>query len=105
MTRGKDQVADGFSFIVEKKDRETGARTGIIHTPHGTARTPLFLPVGTRATVKGIVTRELREMGFEMVLANAYHLWLRPGTDVVEGAGGLHSFMNWPGPLLTDSGG
>ncbi len=98
-------MTERFNFTVEKKDRGTGARTGVISTPHGSARTPLFLPVGTRGTVKGMGTGDLRKLGFDMVLANAYHLWLRPGTDVVEEAGGLHSVMNWPGPLLTDSGG
>lgn len=94
-----------FSFQVTGQDKGTRARCGVITTPHGRALTPLFMPVGTAATVKAMSPWQVREIGFEMVLANAYHLWLRPGVEVVEGAGGLHSFMGWGGPLLTDSGG
>ena len=85
--------------------KQSGARYGILHTPHGDVETPMFMPVGTLATVKGISPEMLKEMHSQVVLANTYHLWLRPGEDVVEKAGGLHKFMNYNGPMLTDSGG
>lgn len=85
--------------------KQTGARYGILHTPHGDVETPMFMPVGTLATVKGISPEQLKEMGSQVVLANTYHLWLRPGSDIVRDAGGLHQFMNYDGPILTDSGG
>ncbi len=85
--------------------KQTGARYGILHTPHGSVETPMFMPVGTLATVKGIAPEYLTEMNAGVVLANTYHLWLRPGEDIVQKAGGLHKFMNYPGPMLTDSGG
>ena len=85
--------------------KQTGARYGIIHTPHGDVETPMFMPVGTLASVKGIAPEYLTDMGAGVVLSNTYHLWLRPGEDVVAQAGGLHTFMNYPGPMLTDSGG
>ena len=88
-----------------KKDKRTGARLGEIITPHGTFPTPMFMPVGTLATVKSIAPEELEEMGASIVLSNTYHLWLRPGEDIVEEAGGLHKFMNWDKGILTDSGG
>lgn len=97
--------APGFSFEVTARDRRTGARAGLITTPHGHVRTPCFMPVATQATVKAMTPDEVAGLGFEMVLANAYHLWLRPGTEVVSAAGGLHRFMSWEGGLLTDSGG
>ncbi len=81
------------------------ARAGTFTTAHGTVKTPIFMPVGTLATVKGVTVEGLREVGAQIILANAYHLSLRPGTGIVEEAGGLHSFMNWNGPILTDSGG
>jgi len=81
------------------------ARTGTLQTPHGSVRTPVFMPVGTVGTVKGVTPDQLRDCGVQMVLANSYHLMLRPGADVVEGLGGLHRFMAWDGPILTDSGG
>lgn len=80
-------------------------RTGTITTPHGTIRTPAFIPVGTKATVKTVLPETLAELGAQAVLANAYHLYLQPGADIVEAAGGLGAFMNWPGPTFTDSGG
>lgn len=86
-------------------DKQTGARAGLLHTPHGSFETPMFMPVGTQATVKGISPRELKEMGAGVVLANTYHLWMRPGEDLVEEAGGLHEFMQWDRGILTDSGG
>ncbi len=81
------------------------ARTGTLHTPHGAVPTPAFMPVGTYGTVKGITPDELRELGAHIVLANAYHLWVRPGHRDVEALGGIHGFMAWQGPVLTDSGG
>ena len=81
------------------------ARTGVLHTDHGVVRTPAFMPVGTLATVKALTPADLRELGVEIVLANAYHLHLRPGADTVFELGGLHRFMGWDGPILTDSGG
>lgn len=86
-------------------DKDTGARAGILHTPHGSFPTPMFMPVGTQATVKGISPRELEEMGAGVVLSNTYHLWMRPGSEIVRKAGGLHDFMQWPKGILTDSGG
>ena len=85
--------------------RQSGARTGLLHTPHGTVETPMFMPVGTAATVKFISPEELYDMKAQVILANTYHLWLRPGTQVLEMAGGVHRFMNYDGPILTDSGG
>lgn len=85
--------------------KATGARYGILHTPHGDVETPMFMPVGTAATVKGISPEELKAMNAGVVLSNTYHLWLRPGEDIVAKAGGLHRFMNYDGPMLTDSGG
>jgi queuine tRNA-ribosyltransferase len=81
------------------------ARTGWLHTPHGPVRTPVFMPVGTRATVKTVDTKDLEALGVDMVLANTYHLMLRPGSDVIFDLGGLHRFMSWDRPILTDSGG
>jgi queuine tRNA-ribosyltransferase len=81
------------------------ARVGTLHTPHGPVATPAFMPVGTRGTVRAVDSRDLAAVGAAMVLANTYHLMLRPGDEVVEGLGGLHRFMGWDGPLLTDSGG
>ncbi|MGB9879644.1 MAG: tRNA guanosine(34) transglycosylase Tgt, partial [Anaerolineae bacterium] len=94
-----------FDFIVEKTDPVSRARAGILSTPHGDIPTPVFAPVGTQATVKTLTPDELREMGAALILANTYHLYLRPGADVIARLGGLHRFMGWPGPILTDSGG
>jgi queuine tRNA-ribosyltransferase len=93
-----------FSFEVLKTD-PTGARRGRMHTPHGTVETPFFLPVGTQATVKGLTQDALEELGAEILLANTYHLYLRPGHELVRKLGGLHQFMSWPRAILTDSGG
>lgn len=87
------------------KDPETRARRGVFKTPHGSFETPAFMPVGTQATVKGLLPENLRQVGTSMLLANTYHLALRPGPEVVRTLGGLHSFMAWDGPILTDSGG
>lgn len=88
-----------------KTCKQTGARLGIVHTPHGSFETPAFMPVGTQATVKTMSPEELKEMDAGIILSNTYHLWLRPGNDIVKEAGGLHQFMNWDRPILTDSGG
>ena len=95
----------GFSFELITEDGSTAARRGRFDTPHGAIETPCFMPVGTEATVKGITVDELDEIGAQIVLANTYHLFLRPGADIVQEAGGLHRFMNWDKPILTDSGG
>lgn len=88
-----------------KKEKHTGARLGELITPHGTFPTPIFMPVGTQASVKTMAPEELKEMGASVILANTYHLWLRPGSPLVKEAGGLHQFMNWDRGILTDSGG
>lgn len=85
--------------------KQTGARLGRVHTPHGTFDTPAFMPVGTQASVKGMSPEEVAGTGAGIILSNTYHLWLRPGSDIVAKAGGLHKFMNWKGSVLTDSGG
>jgi queuine tRNA-ribosyltransferase len=85
--------------------KQSGARLGVVHTPHGSFDTPAFMPVGTQATVKGMSPDELKQMNAGIILANTYHLWMRPGSDIVRDAGGLHKFMNWDRPILTDSGG
>jgi queuine tRNA-ribosyltransferase len=94
-----------FRFSVIQKDPDTQARLGSLSTAHGSVQTPAFMPVATQGTVKATTPRELREIGAEIILANAYHLYLRPGIDLVEQAGGLHRFMGWDGLILTDSGG
>jgi queuine tRNA-ribosyltransferase len=94
-----------FHFELVATDHRTSARAGRWQTPHGTIDTPVFMPVGTLGTVKGLLPSQLRDVGTQKVLANTYHLALRPGADVVEQLGGLHNFMDWPGPILTDSGG
>ena len=86
--------------------KETGARRGIIHTPHGDIDTPVFMPVGTQGTVKSVSPEELKEeIKAQIILANTYHLYLRPGNEIIKEAGGLHKFMNWDRSILTDSGG
>lgn len=94
-----------ISYEHIKTCKQSGARLGKIHTPHGTIDTPIFMPVGTLATVKTMSPEELYEINAQIILSNTYHLWLRPGYDIVKEAGGLHSFMNWDRPILTDSGG
>lgn len=94
-----------IQYRLIKKEKHTGARLGEIITPHGVFPTPMFMPVGTQATVKTQSPEELKEMKAGIILANTYHLWLRPGDDLVARAGGLHKFMNWDQPILTDSGG
>ena len=94
-------------FYLEIKHicKQTGARYGILHTPHGDVEVPMFMPVGTLATVKTLSPEEVKSLGSGVILANTYHLSLRPGEDIVQKAGGLHKFMNYDGPILTDSGG
>lgn len=94
-----------FKFEVIKKCKDTGARVGKLHTPHGSIDTPIFMPVGTQATVKAMTPRDLKEVEAQIILGNTYHLYMRPGHDIVKDAGGLHGFMNWNRPILTDSGG
>ena len=96
---------DDFRFDIVAEDAATGARAGLLQTPHGAVETPVFMPVGTRATVKTLNQQDLLELDAAIVLANAYHLYLRPGHELVARAGGLHGFMNWPRAVLTDSGG
>ena len=94
-----------IEYNLIKTEKNTKARLGTIKTNYGTVETPMFMPVGTKATVKGLSPEEVKETGSAIILANTYHLWLRPGEDIVEKAGGLHKFMNYDGPILTDSGG
>ncbi len=108
---GRPQPADpadtgtALGLSIQATDSRTSARAGTLATAHGVVRTPVFMPVGTRATVKGVTPAQLRDIGAEVVLANTYHLYLRPGREVVRDAGGLHRFMNWDRAILTDSGG
>ena len=94
-----------FYLEIKHIDKQTGARYGILHTPHGDVEVPMFMPVGTLATVKTLSPEELISMGSGVILSNTYHLHIRPGEDIIAKAGGLHKFMNYPGPILTDSGG
>jgi len=94
-----------IKYRLIKKDSRTNARLGILETPHGIIETPVFMPVGTQATVKAMTPEELKEIGATIILSNTYHLYLRPGHKIIEKAGGLHRFMNWDRAILTDSGG
>lgn len=94
-----------FNFKIEKKIPGALGRAGIIHTPHGDIPTPAFVTVGTKATVKALSPEQVKDLGADVVLANTYHLYLQPGDELVKKAGGLHKFMNWSGPMMTDSGG
>ena len=94
-----------IKFDLKFQAKNSGARTGTLTTPHGVVKTPMFMPVGTQATVKTLSPEEVKEIGSGVILSNTYHLWLRPGPDIVEKAGGLHKFMKYDGPMLTDSGG
>lgn len=98
-------MKEQFSYELIKECKHTGARAGIFHTPHGDIETPIFMPVGTQATVKGVKVEELNDLGAQIILSNTYHLYLRPGHELIKKAGGLHKFMNWNKPILTDSGG
>lgn len=94
-----------IKYTLQQKEQNTNARLGKIKTNYGTFDTPMFMPVGTKATVKGLTPEQLKDANSGIVLANTYHLWLRPGEDIVAKCGGLHKFMNYDGPILTDSGG
>jgi len=94
-----------IKYELLQNDKETKARYGLLHTNYGTYETPMFMPVGTQATVKTLSPEEIKEIGSGVILSNTYHLWLRPGEDIVAKAGGLHKFMNYDGPILTDCGG
>jgi len=98
-------MKDAVTFELLKKDDKTRARRGRLFTPHGTVETPVFMPVGTAGTVKALKPDDVADLGASIILANTYHLYLRPGHEVIKKAGGLHSFMHWAGPILTDSGG
>ncbi len=99
------QEKDYFSYELEHVDSKTGARAGILHTPHGDIKTPIFMPVGTNSTVKLITNHHLYESKAQIILANSYHLHLRAGSELVRDFGGIHGWMNWDKPVLTDSGG
>ena len=92
-------------FSIHHNDAKSNARTGLLSLPHGTVKTPVFMPVGTNGTVKAMTNDDLKEIGFEIILSNTYHLYLRPGTEVIDTFGGLHDFMDWDRNILTDSGG
>jgi len=94
-----------FEFELIKEAKDSKARLGKLYTPHGVIETPIFMPVGTRATVKAMTPEEVRDLGAQIILSNTYHLYLKPGHELIKEAGGLHKFMNWNGPILTDSGG
>lgn len=94
-----------FKFEILKKDNSSSARMGTMITPHGIVNTPAFMPVGTQGTVKSMIPEEIKNCGAEIILGNTYHLYLRPGHETIRKLGGLHKFMNWPHPILTDSGG
>lgn len=94
-----------YKFQLDHVCQESGARAATIHTTHGTIQTPIFMPVGTQGTVKGVLPRDLKELGSQIILANTYHLMLRPGSERIRDAGGLHRFVGWDRPMLTDSGG
>lgn len=94
-----------FHFELKKTCKQSGARLGVLHTPHGDIETPIYMPVGTAATVKAMSPLEMEQIGTQILLSNTYHLHLRPGEGLIKEAGGLHKFMNWPKPILTDSGG
>ena len=94
-----------FQFDLIKQDNSTAARLGKMITPHGIVHTPAFMPVGTQGTVKSMLPEEIKNCGAEIILGYTYHLYLRPGHETIKKLGGLHRFMNWPDPILTDSGG
>lgn len=96
---------NSFDFKIVKKDEKSSARAGWLNTPHGEINTPVFMPVGTQASIKTLCSKEMEDLGAELILGNTYHLYLRPGHKLIERAGGLHSFMSWKKPMLTDSGG
>src|ERR1700691_3129293 len=93
------------ALTIEARDGATNARAGRLHTAHGDVRTPAFVPLATKATVKGLLPQEVKGLGYDMVLGNTFHLMLNPGAELIERFGGLHNFMDWDGPIVTDSGG
>jgi queuine tRNA-ribosyltransferase len=95
----------GAAFTIQARDPTCAARAGLLHTAHGDVRTPAFVPLATKATVKGLLPEEVAGLGYDMVLGNTFHLHLRPGEELIEQLGGLHEFMDWSGPIITDSGG
>jgi queuine tRNA-ribosyltransferase len=103
--RIQDQVKEHFKFTLVHQDKNCGARAGIIHTPHGDIPTPVFMPVGTHGAIKALQPNQLVDLNIPIILSNTYHLHLSPGSDLVKKAGGLHKFMAWDRPILTDSGG
>jgi len=98
-------MAGPIRFDIQHRSEQTHARVGVVQTPHGSFQTPAFMPVGTRGTIKGLTPDQIRATDSEIILNNAYHLMLRPGDDLVARRGGVHRFMQWDGPILTDSGG
>ena len=98
-------MKNAVTYELLHRDKKTGARRGVIHTPHGDIQTPVFMPVGTQAAVKAMRPEQVADMGAEIILSNTYHLYLRPGHELIREAGGLHKFMNWNRAILTDSGG
>ena len=98
-------MKQAITYELLHEDKNSGARRGVVHTPHGDIQTPVFMPVGTQATVKSMTPEEVKGLGAQIILSNTYHLYLRPGEKIVKEAGGLHKFMNWDRPILTDSGG
>ena len=96
--------SDFFKFELLKKSKTTKARAGILHTPHGDIKTPVFMPVGTNSAVKMLTNQHLKETNAQIILNNSYHLFLRPGHKLIKEAGGLHKWENWDKPILTDSG-
>jgi len=98
-------MTDSAIFKESHRDASSRARTGEVRLPHGIVQTPAFMPVGTNATVKAMAPEDLQAMGFKIILANTYHLYLRPGPEIIKSAGGLHGFSGWKGNFLTDSGG
>lgn len=98
-------MSENFEFKVTHICKQSGARTGVFKTPHGDIQTPIYMPVGTQATVKSLTPKDLEEIEAQIILSNTYHLYLRPGNELIKRAGGLHKFMNWHRPILTDSGG
>ena len=105
MTENENTKKHAVTYELLHVCKQTGARRGVIHTPHGDIQTPVFMPVGTQATVKSMTPEELKEINAQIILSNTYHLYLRPGSKLVKEAGGLHNFMKWDRPILTDSGG
>jgi len=98
-------VKDFFNYKLLHECKKTGARAGVLHTPHGDIETPIFMPVGTNSTVKMLTNQHLEQTNAQIILANSYHLYLRAGTELIKSFGGIHDWMNWHKPILTDSGG